>query len=99
MVFANATNVTSLTELVAYNQSVTYDLFSPLLVLAVFVVAFSVSGFETPRRFAFASFASFIFASLLSFGVGVLDQTYSFITLFITIIAVAFLYFEGSRKK
>lgn len=103
MVFANATNVSNLTGLLAYNNQITeingIPLFAPLLLLAIFSILFLASSYNFIRRFVFASFTTFVFASFMSFALGVVPVYYPFLLLVITLISGFFLYREVSRPN
>lgn len=97
--FPNASNVSSFTTLAQYDNSVTNGMFAPFILLAFFVVAYATIGLDTTRRFAFASFITFILSTFLSFAVNVLEQKWAFLTLILTLASAFLLYFENTRQR
>jgi hypothetical protein len=66
MSFANATNVTTIVDLMQYNNSVTDDWFGMFIPIVIWVCAFGIaSRYSVEHAVTSASFLTFIASSLL----------------------------------
>ena len=97
--YPNATNMSTLRDLVAYDNTVTGQLFVTVIVLTLFAVIFlSTRNFQKQISFTLASFICFITSSIFwTLGVG--STVLLVLTLFATVIGVFMLIKNNWRKR
>lgn len=91
-------NVSDYQELMQYNNTVTGNLFGPVLLLIIFMVCFIATKgnrYSTGTAFTFASFTTMISSALLA----VLEIVSSEIILFLIIIVAISLFFLGRDNQ
>jgi len=84
MTYPLPSNVTKIVDLAVWTNSVTNNMFWPLILLGLFVILFfSFKGFQTERAFATSAFVTMIIGIMF----GIMGLVSSYVVIFTMIVA------------
>lgn len=98
MTYAYPENITNMTSVFVWANSVTSSWFAPVLMLIVWVVAFlSLKVYSTARALASSSFLMLLMAIFFRV-IGLISNVILIASVVITIISIVWLWFEGKQE-